>query len=91
MAYYERRLPHWHPEGKDIFLTWRLEGTIPKNRFVPPEGLTTGQAFAWIDRLLDEAQYGPSWLRRPDIADCVVKALMHGEDELKLFVLHAYV
>ncbi len=34
VSYYERRLPHWHPDGKDIFITWRLEGTLPKNRYV---------------------------------------------------------
>lgn len=37
MEFYERRLPHWHPTGKDIFLTWRLYGTLPPNRF-PPDG-----------------------------------------------------
>jgi hypothetical protein len=24
MSFRERRLRHWHPEGKDLFLTWRL-------------------------------------------------------------------
>jgi putative transposase len=27
--YYERRLPHWHPEGAIIFLTSRLWGSLP--------------------------------------------------------------
>ncbi|MEK6320441.1 MAG: transposase [Acidobacteriota bacterium] len=27
--YYERRLPHWHPEGSNIFLTSRLWGSLP--------------------------------------------------------------
>jgi hypothetical protein len=52
MEFYERRLPHWHPTGKDIFLTWRLYGTLPPNRF-PPDGPSSGQAFAWVDRYLD--------------------------------------
>jgi REP element-mobilizing transposase RayT len=90
VAFYERRLPHWQPVGKDIFLTWRLEGTLPSNRFVPPDGLDSGEAFAWIDRYLDKAQYGPSWLRRPELADIVVKALHHAQDNLNRFVLHAY-
>jgi hypothetical protein len=66
VAFYERRPPHWQPRGKDIFLTWRLKGTLPSNRFVPPDGLDSGEAFAWIDRYLDKALYGPSWLRRRD-------------------------
>jgi len=45
MEFYDRRLPLWHPTGKDILLTWRLHGTLPPNRFTPPDGLTTGQAF----------------------------------------------
>jgi REP-associated tyrosine transposase len=29
MTYYERNLPHWLPEGKTVFLTWRLHGSLP--------------------------------------------------------------
>ena len=29
MTYYERRLPHWQPEGKILFVTWRLWGSLP--------------------------------------------------------------
>ena len=29
MTYYERRLPHWQPDGKSIFVTWRLWGSLP--------------------------------------------------------------
>jgi REP-associated tyrosine transposase len=28
-TYYERNLPHWHPEGKALFVTWRLSGSLP--------------------------------------------------------------
>jgi hypothetical protein len=27
--YWRRRLPHWTPDGAEIFLTWRLAGTKP--------------------------------------------------------------
>ena len=91
VAFYERRLPHWHPTGRDLFITWRLYGTLPPSRFVPPEGLTSGQAFASIDRYLDSATYGPSWLRTPEIAQSVAAALRHTQDELRRYVLHAYV
>jgi REP element-mobilizing transposase RayT len=29
--FYHRNLPHWHPPGRSIFLTWRLEGSLPEN------------------------------------------------------------
>lgn len=29
MTFYRRNLPHWHPEGKSIFITWRLYGSLP--------------------------------------------------------------
>ncbi|HET9177449.1 MAG TPA: hypothetical protein VFQ24_03740 [Terriglobia bacterium] len=31
MTFYRRNLPHWHPEGKAIFLTWRLFGSLPRS------------------------------------------------------------
>lgn len=30
MTFYRRNLPHWHPDGKAIFITWRLFGSLPK-------------------------------------------------------------
>ncbi len=29
MLFYRRNLPHWHPEGAVLFLTWRLCGSLP--------------------------------------------------------------
>lgn len=29
--FYNRNLPHWHPPGRAIFLTWRLYGSLPQN------------------------------------------------------------
>ena len=29
MTYYERNLPHWQPEGKALFVTWRLWRSLP--------------------------------------------------------------
>jgi REP element-mobilizing transposase RayT len=28
--FYYRNLPHWHPPGRSIFLTWRLHGSLPQ-------------------------------------------------------------
>lgn len=30
MTFYRRNLPHWHPEAKAIFVTWRLYGSLPR-------------------------------------------------------------
>ena len=30
-AFYHRNLPHWHPPGRLIFLTWSLNGSLPQN------------------------------------------------------------
>ena len=41
MTFYRRNLPHWHPEGKAIFITWRLFGSLPKDpsgSTAPPSG-----------------------------------------------------
>src|SRR5437588_11773829 len=35
MTFYRRILPHWQPEGKPIFLTWRLFGSLPIRRRIP--------------------------------------------------------
>jgi REP element-mobilizing transposase RayT len=29
-TFYHRNLPHWHPPGRPIFLTWRLHGSLPQ-------------------------------------------------------------
>ena len=28
VAFYRRNLPHWHPRGKALFITWRLHRSI---------------------------------------------------------------
>jgi hypothetical protein len=64
---------------------------LPPNRYIAPEGFTSGHAFACIDKYLDRASYGPTWLRRADIAQLVVDAIRFGELELRYYVLHAWV
>ena len=91
MTFYQRRLPHWHPEGKSLFLTWRLYDSLPTDRHVAPNGLTGGKAFVWVDRYLDQARYGPAWLRRPEVAEVGVNALQFGQRNLEQYRLHAWV
>jgi putative transposase len=91
MPFYQRRLPHWQPEGKPLFLTWHLAGSLPHNRFPPPGSLSAGKAFVWMDRFLDETRCGPTWLGREEIAGVVVAALKHATGEMRQFELHSYV
>jgi hypothetical protein len=91
MSYYERTLPHWHPDGAAIFLTWRLFGSLPASvpRLARQE--TPGKAFLALDRELDRSTYGPLWLKDPHLAGCVVDALHFGQEPLRLYELGAYV
>src|SRR5262249_1451896 len=89
-TFYRRRLPHYHSIGQPIFLTWRLHGSLPANRYFP-EASTCGQAFVEMDRLLDDCVTGPSFLRRPEIAAMVVDSISYHANQLERYQLHAYV
>ena len=91
-AYYYRNLPHWQPEKRTIFLTWRLHGSLPK-------GLTEhlrkyadepGKQFAASEAVLDAADSGPDWLKDSETAEIVERAIFRGA-ELGHYGLRAYV
>jgi len=69
LTFYRRRLPHFYSAEHPVFLTWRLHDSLPPHRVFPAVALTSGQAFAAMDRLLDEARSGSFYLRQPAIAD----------------------
>jgi putative transposase len=81
-----RRLPHIDAIGRPNFITFRLYDSLPKNRQFP--NLTSGQAFAARDRLLDFAQSGPMFLKQPEIANLIVDSVERGA-ELGHYDLHA--
>ena|SRR5437867_9158026 len=85
MEFYRRRLPHWQPSGKNLFLTWHLDGSLPRIRFPPPGALSSGQAFVWLDRYLDEARCGPTWLEREEIASLVLDAIHYAANHLRYY------
>jgi putative transposase len=93
LVYYERNLPHWLPEGRSLFLTWRLHGSLPAiflENLHKDEKLEQGRKFLCLDRKLDGAGFGPVWLRDPRIAKAVENAI----DEVAQSgwcVVHAYV
>ena len=91
MRHYERRLPHWDVVGQPLFVTFRLHDSLPSSRIFPPERLTSGKAFAAMDRILDRADSGPRYLCRPEIAGLVVTALHDGERRFRRYQLHAFV
>lgn len=91
MRHYNRRLPHWDAVGTPMFVTFRLHNSIPAGRIFPPSTLKSGRAFLAFDRILDRAATGPVYLRLPEIADLVVKALKDGDQRFHRYQLHAYV
>jgi putative transposase len=84
-----RRLPHIYPKDTPLFLTFHLHGSV-SHAMVPPESLTAGQAFVWLDRQLDNATRGPMFLKQPEIARIVVASINKGV-ELGHYEIGAYV
>ena len=73
-VFYRRRLPHWHPPGKALFVTWRLSGSLPAGRAFPGN-----EGFEAFDRLLDGMSSGPLYLRMPEIAEIVAAEILRLE------------
>ena len=91
MAYYRRRLPHIYKIGLPMFITWCLRGSLPPDRAFAEDSLTSGEAFAAMDRLLEEGRSGPHYLRQPEIANMVVEAVHYNSTTLHHYQLHAFV
>jgi REP element-mobilizing transposase RayT len=95
VTYYERNLPHWHPPGVSVFLTWRLYGSLPKP--LAPQvaessaGETFIQRFRRMDAILDRAVNGPVWLQDGDVAKSVTLVIERGAGELRHYRLHSFV
>jgi putative transposase len=92
MTCYERNLPHWHPAGKSIFVTWRLFGSLARTvgARIKSSGNAPGKRFLVFDECLDSAKCGPLWLLDGKIAGYVRDALICGA-ELGQYRLHAWV
>jgi putative transposase len=78
MSFSRRRLPHIHPEGIWLFVTWHLDGSLPQALFPPPGKYSDGKAFVWMDCYLDTTRKGPQYLRRPEIAAIVARSILRG-------------
>src|SRR5258708_9350985 len=103
MTFYRRNLPHWHPEGKSIFITWRLYGSLPaslmRRKSTGRNACATntsesedspGREFVRLDAALDSAKRGPLWLANPEFAAYAEYPIVHGA-ELGRHQLHDYV
>jgi REP element-mobilizing transposase RayT len=91
MPAHQRRLPHKYAEGRALFLTWHLLGSLPHSRFPRPGMFASGKAFVWIDRHLDSVRTGNCFLRDERIAKIVVDAIHFGSENLHYYELYAYV
>jgi putative transposase len=104
MTFYRRNLPHWHPEGSAIFLTWRLFGSLPSSMLqthtarngcatnsAPASKHSAGRQFKRLDSVLDRSTTGPLWLKDARVANIVVETICRGGHPLGYFDIHAYV
>ena len=93
MSLSRRRLPHIHPAGKWLFVTWHLDGSLPPSLFPPPGKSSDGKTFVWMDRYLDTTRKGPQYLLQPEIAAIVARAIQRGvslgQYELRAWVVMA--
>ena len=89
MAEYRRRLPHFHPDGEYLFVTWRLHGSLP---VAQPDVVyaTPGHAFAARDRTLALSR-GPLWLSDTRVARLVAETIRDGEREMRFYESQAWV
>jgi len=85
-----RRLPHFYPQDRWIFLTWNLRGALPASQFPPPHKVLSGETFVLLDRPLDTARTGAMFLRQDPIATIVLDSLHYGI-ELGHYELASYV
>jgi len=90
MRSYRRRLPHLDAPGRTVFVTWRLWGSLPRERTFFRESLTSGEAFVALDRFLDAARSGPLYLRQVEVASLVTEQLRKVAAD-GLCWLHAFV
>ena len=88
-----RRLPHYYPQDRWLFVTWHLRGALRAAQFPPPSKPLAGEAFVPMDRQLDWARTGPMFLRQDTIASVVFNSLRKGVElghyELGSFVIMA--
>lgn len=91
MPFFRIRPPNPADTGQPLFLTWLLQGSLPPEG-VPPSGIhSIRDAFATVDRFLDEARTGPLYLRQREVASMVVETILAYGTQLRHYDLHSFV
>ena len=85
--FYRGALPHYLPNDRPYFLTFRLAGPTPTEEHQLGLLLLKRQ-FVEYDRVLDTMKSGPHWLADDRIATIVKEAIHHRDG--KQYELHAY-
>lgn len=92
VMFYRRQLPHWQRAESALFITWRLHGSLPRRTIAASlKESNLSKRFLFLDRELDRAAYGPTWLADVRLSKVVVDALHHSAEHLQLYRLSAYV
>ncbi len=84
--YYQRNLPHWQPAKVVFAITFRLQGSLPKDLVEQLRLERELNSHLWdradwnnyffkFDSLLDNPRCGPTWLKIPEVAEIVQEAL----------------
>ena len=90
--FYRRHLPHWQKADSALFITWRLFGSLPRKIVASSlKERDPGKRFLLLDRALDQARYGPTWLKEAGIAKIAVDSLYYGAETLNYYRLSAFV
>jgi putative transposase len=85
-----RRLPHLYVIGRPLFITFCLRGSLPESRRFTAVDITSGEAFLAMDRLLDNARSGTTFLKQPAVAQIALDSIESGV-RLGHYELHAFV
>ena len=84
-----KRLPHWQKPGATYFVTWRLHGSLPKEK-IAKTWTNDEKGYIAHDDLIEASRTGPKWLAEPKIAEAVINVLLEGEKR-NLYELGAWV
>jgi putative transposase len=80
--YYRHRLPHIHPEGYPIFITFNLAGSLPKDVVEKlKEQRGHENYFNKYDKWLDKCEHGHQWLKDERIASNVTQKIHSFENK----------
>jgi REP element-mobilizing transposase RayT len=91
VPFYRRRSPHLYEPGVPVFVTWRLEDSLPPHRNFDSRAIKSLESFQTLDLLLDETRVGARYLAIPAVADLVTESIRHCSTVMNAYELHAFV